>query len=490
MRASGETAARIPLRPSGPRAFALLAFLLAACADDAGPAAPPAPPAGVAPDFARWPPDTTILLRLPPPARVAEAPDGAKALLKALGREAAEPAAFLFGTAAPEGLAPGAPPYAALTASGGWMRVLRASDMAALRRSFEGAGKDIVAQETDGHLVLFRGTLPGEGVEPPLPAGDLAIRVRHHPLLAAVAESGDVLEAGMDLGGAGFDLRARLVPGPGSPTHDLLARALPGEGGLVDFLPPSTFLRIETTLPSVFGAAGVAKRLARHLGCGEAKDKVILERLLREALTGADPATGLAIGVEARGNGLTFVVATRDAAGAASPILGKLRSEDRSSFGALVLDRRDSPAGRGWLAWVAQAVPQIEDLPECLWGAVDLLSDESKGLPVAYAGFDGWSVVAIGPRADALAVATKARLSAGTSRTPGAAELLRLRRSRGGDYVIGLVVEPAALDLPAADLLALVASLGGTEGARGTAAFAAAGFRAEGALEIVGRAFY
>lgn len=492
MRASGETEARGRPGPAGRRLriLPLLACLLAACGDDAGTATPPAPPAGIASDFARWPADTTVLLRLPPPARVAEAPDGATALLRALGREPSELQTFLFGVASPEGLAQRAPPYAALTASGGWMRVLMASDMAALRRSFEGALGDVVAQETDGLLVLFRGTLPGEGSESALPAGDLAIRVRHHPLLAAFAEPGDVLEAGMDLGGAGFDLRARLVPLPGSPTLDLLARAVPGEGGLVDYLPPSTFLRIEATLPAVFGAAGLAKRLARHLGCAEAKDRVILERLLREALTGADPATGLAIGVEARGGGLSLVVAARDAPGVPSPILGKLRSEERSSFGAVVLDRRDSPAGRGWLAWVPQAAPQLDDLPECLWSTVDLLSDESKGLPVAYAGFDGWSVVAIGPRADALAVATKARLAGGSSRTPGAAELLRLRGSRDGEYVIGVVVEPAALDLPAADLGALVASLGGVEGARGTAVFAAAGFRADGALEIVARGLY
>jgi hypothetical protein len=466
----------------------LLACLLAACGDDA-PQAPPGP-AVIATDFGRWPADTTVLLRLPAPSSVAAAPDGAKALLRALGRGTEEPSTALYGTASPEGIAPGAPPHAALTASGGWMRVLRASDMAMLRRSFEDTSADVVAQETGDILVLFRGTLPGEGVEPPLPDGDLAVRARHHPLLAALAESGDVLEAGLDLGGRGFDARARLVPAPASPTLDLLARAVPGEGGLLDYLPPSTFLRIETTLPSVFAAAGVAKRLARHLGLAEAKDRVTIERLLREALTGADPATGLAIGVEARGGEVSVVVVARDAEGAASPILAKLRSEERSSFGALVLDHRASPAGLGWLAWLAQAEPALDDLPECLWSAVDLLSDEAKGLPVAYAAFEGWSVVAIGPRADELAVATRSRLEGGSSRTAGAAELRRLRESRQGEYVIGVVVEAGAMELPAADLEALRSSLGGIEGARGTAAFAAAGFRTEGALELRARAFY
>jgi hypothetical protein len=430
------------------------------------------------------------LLRLPPPGSVAASPDGATALLRALGRDATAPAAFLYGAAAPEGLAPEAPPHVALTASGGWMRVARTADMAAARRAFEGGGGDVVVQEAGDLLVTFRGTLPGAGVEAPLPDGDVALRIRHHALLSALAEPGDSLEAGIDLGGAGLDARARLVPGPGSPTADLLARAVPGEGGLIDYLPPSTFLRVETTFHPAFLAAAAARRFARHLGLAEAKDRIVAERLLRETLTGADPATGLAIGVEARDGEVSVVVVARDAQGAASPILAKLRSDGRSSYGALVLDRRESAAGHGWFAWAAQAVPSLDDLPECLWGFVDLLSDEAKGLPVAYAAFDGLSVVAIGPGADALAAATRARLEGGSSRTPGAAELRRLRESRTGEYVIGVVVEPGPAALPAADLEAFRASLGGIEGARGTAAFAAAGFRSEGALEILARAFY
>ncbi|HEX5138591.1 MAG TPA: hypothetical protein VFY93_16585 [Planctomycetota bacterium] len=466
-----------------------LACLLAACGGDARPAPPSA---GGAEDamagFARWPADTVVLLRLPSAARLQAAGEGFAGLLRALGREATAPAEALYGIASPDGLARKAPPYAALTASGGWMRVLPASDMPALRRSLA-PGADVVAQETDDRLVLFRGTLPGNAVEAPLPGGDVAIRVRHHPLLAAVAESGDVLEAAIDVGGAGFDARARLVPGPDSPTRDLLARAVPGEGGLLDYLPPTTFLRVETTLEPVFLAAGMARRLARHLGAAEAKDRTIVVRVLREALSGADPATGLAIGVEARGGEASVVVIARDAEGAPSPILKKLCAEERSTYGALVLDRRASPAGHGWFAWVAHAAPALEDLPECLWSAVDLLSDEAKGLPVAYAAFDGWSVVAFGPRADALAVATRERLTAGSSRTAGADELRRLRESRGGDYVFGVVVEPGA-DLPAADLRAAVASLGGIEGAPGAKAFAAAGFRTPDALEFLARAYY
>jgi hypothetical protein len=435
------------------------------------------------------PTDTTVFLRLPAPADASARPEACAALQRALGHEGS-PSAFLYGAQATDGILPGTTPFAALTASGGWMRVLRAGHMAALRTACAGLPADVVVQESDGYLVLCRGTLPGEGSEPPLPAGDIGLRVRHHPLLALLADSGDVFEAGIDLGAMGLDVRARLAPGPSSSAVALLARAAPGAGGLLDFLPPSTFLRIETTLPPVFPAAAVARRLARHVGFAEEKDRVAVEILLREALTGADPATGLAMGFEARGGELTVIVVARDADGPVSPILRKVRADDRSSFGPLVLDRRDAPTGiEGWDAWVAQAVPQIEELPECVWPAAAALADEAKGVPVAYAAFGGWSVVALGPRADALAKATKSRLEGGSSRSPGAAELRRLREA-GGEYVLGVVVEPEAAELPEGDLAALRALFGGAEGARGPKATAVAGFRAAGGLDLRIRVLY
>lgn len=465
--------------------------LFAACGDGSTAAPPPAeapPPEESA--FRRWPADTTVALRLPSPAAVKARPDAFKALVRTLGYEGTSPSAFLFGADSTDGVEGKTPPWAAITASGAWLRALPVSDMAAARRAFAGLPPDVVAQEHGGFLVLFRGTLPGEGAEPPLPPGDLALRVRHHPLLALVAESGDLLEAALDLGSAGLDARGRLVPGPKSPTKGLLARAARGEGGLLDFLPPSTFLRIETTLPPVFVATFVARRLARHTRFAEEKDRVLVERFLREALTGADPAAGLAIGCEARAGELSVVVVARDGEGPISPVLKKLRADDRSSFGPLVLDRRDAPKGLvGWYAWIAQAKAEIEDLPECLWGAAVAIEDESKGVPVAYAAFDGWSVVAVGPRADALARATKSRLEGGSTRSPGAAELRRIREE-GGEYVIGVVVEPGAADLPAADLAAVRALFGGLEGARGPKAVAAAGFRAGGNLDLRVRVLY
>jgi len=470
-------------------ACGLLLCLLASCGDGDEPEAPQPEPRERA--FARWPADTTIAFRLPPPAAVEAAPEAVAALQRALGHGGVSPSAFLYGADSTAGIAPDSAPWAVLTASGGWMRALRAADMASLRAAFAGLPSEVVAQETDGFLVLFRGTRPADGVEPPLPAGELAMRVRHHPLLAMVAESGDLLEGALVLGTAGFDADGRLVPGPSSPTADLLRGATPAEGGILDYLPSNTFLRVETTIPRVFAAAGAARWLARHVGFSEEKDRVIAERLLREALTGADPKAGLTIGVEAHGGGISVVVAARDAEGAPSPILAKLFNDARSSFGPLVLDRRDAPGGLdGWFLWVAQAKPELQDLPECLWGTVDLLSDESKGLPVAYAAFDGWSVVAFGPRADALAFDTRARLEGGSSRTPGAAELHRLRESGKGDYVIGVVVEPGAADLPPADRTALSAAFGGSEGAPGVAALAAACFRESDALRILVRTYY
>jgi len=471
----------------GSRVAAVLACLLAACGNGSTAAAPPRETG--ASGFRRWPADTTVAVRLPAPAAVAARPEAFAALLRAVGRE--RPSAFLFGADTTEGVTAAAPAWAALTASGAWLRALPVSDMALARRSFADLPREVVAQETDGFLVLFHGTMPGQGEEPALPEGDLALRVRHHPLLATVAESGDVLEIGLQLGTGGLDARGRLLPGPGSPTTGLLARAVAGQGGLAEFFPPGLFLRVETTLPPVSVAAALARRLARHLGFTEEKDRTTVERFLREALTGADPEAGLAIGCEARGGELTLVLIARDGEGPTSPILQKVRSDERSSFGPVVLDRRDDvPKGlAGWYAWIAQATPEIEDLPECLWGAAAALADESKGVMVAYAAFDGWSVVGVGPRADTLARATKSRLQGGTARSPGAEELRRLREE-GREYVLGVVVEPGAADLPAADLAALGAAFGGVEGARGPKAAAVAGFRSGAGLDLRIRVLY
>lgn len=465
--------------------------LLAACGDgDVGTLSGAERGAPADPAFSRWPEGTTVAVRLPPPHVVADRPDAFAALVRGLGREGTTPSAFLYGADATDGAAADVSPLAALTGEGGWLRVLPAADMAAMRRAFAALPPDVVAQESQGLLVLSRGTLPGGKSEPPLPKGDLALRVRHHPLLAFVAESSDVLEAAIDLGALGLEARARLLPGPDSPTASLLARAAAGTGGLVDFLPASAFLRIETTLPSVFPAAPLSRRLARHAGIAEEKDRVVVERLLREALTGADAGTGLAIGLEARGGELTVVVVARDADGPPSPILRKLREEERSSFGSLILDRREAPKGLvGWAAWAAQAQPQIEDLPECLYTSVGLLADEAKGLPVALAAFGGWSVVAVGPRADSLALGAKARLEGGGSRSPGAADLRQLREG-GGEYVVGVVLEPASAELPEADLAALRALFGWAEGARGPKSAAVAGFRTPEGLSLKARVRY
>jgi hypothetical protein len=370
------------------------------------------------------------------------------------------------------------------------MRVLSPPEPLALRPALAALPREVTPQELDGFLALFRGTRPGEREEPPLPAGDIALRVHHHPLLGALADASDSLEADLALGSAGLDARARLTPGPASPTARLLADARAGEGGLVDFLPQSLFVRVEMTFPPTALAAPLARRLGRHLGVDRAHDAVVAERFLREALSGVDPVAGIAFGCEARQGEETLVVVARAAPGPASPILAKLARDERSSFGALVLDRRDAPGGLlGWTLWIAQATPTLDGLPECLWDLVGRLADEERGLDVAYAEAPGYAVLAVGPRADILARDAKARLEAGSSRTPATTELFRLR-GLGKDYVLGAVVEGKEADLPAADAAALRAAFGAAEGAKAPEAVAIAGFRGDAALDLLVRVLY
>jgi len=470
------------------RAWCLLGLLLAACgSDDGSSTAAAGTPDG---PFRRWPEDVELAVRLPAPAEVEGRPDAFQGLLRVMGATGRTPFGYFFGADAPDGIARERAPWMVVTGSG-WMRALPANDLAALNRAMAGQPPEVLVQQLDGFVVLYCGTRPQDRVEADLPPGDLAIRVRHHPVLSLLAETGDTLEAAIVLGGGGFDASGRLTPGPGSPTSALLAAAKAGEGGLLDFLPPGLFLRVEMTLPAAALAHPVTRRLAEHLGFPEAGDRVVVERFLREVLTGAAPSKAIAFGCEVRGTEVSFVVVAHDVEGQPSPVLAKLREADRYSFGPLVFDPRT--AGRdlcGWYAWVAQAQPQIEHLPECLWDTVGGLADEEKGLPVAYAAFDGWSVLAAGPRADSLVRATRSRLLGGSERSAGAVQLFRLRGRGEGDYVLGIVVEPGLAELPAADSAALRASFGLSADGQPPGAIAVAGFRADGALKLLARALY
>jgi hypothetical protein len=348
-------------------------------------------------------------------------------------------------------------------------------------------------RELDRWIVRSRvGLGAGDFEEGPLPAGDLALRVRQHPLLKLLGQTGDVLELGLRLGAGGFDFAGRLVPGGSGGTAATLAAARPGPGGLVDYIPSGLALRVETTLPPTLLATFLTRRLVLHCGMRAEDDRVLLERFLREVLTGIDLDTGYALGLEFKDGRASFVVVGAIGPGPASPILAKLQRDERTSFGAFIFDERDAPDGLlGWYAWVADATPELEGLPECSWGWVDGLANEERGLLVAYARWRRWFMVAGGPRADLLARAVRSKVARGASRSRGSFALLDLRQQGDGDYVLGAVLAAPGLDgLPPEDREALAAMFFAGESAQAPRELALAGFREDGALVLTGRAVY
>ena len=472
------------------RARLLCLLLAVACADDE-PSRPAAPVPVPADGFLHLLPHGVFLsMRLPPAARVEEEPEVFRLLLRAFGREVSPNAAF-FGAEEPEGIDRMQGPGLALAAGGAWVHYLPAKDKSALNRAVRERARELAVREESHWVILSKG---GKGAgtfqEAPLPAGDLALRVRHHPLLALVAQPGDTLELGIAVGGGGFNFRGRLRTRPESATRACLAEAHAGEGGLLDYIPSSLALRIETTLPVTPLAGFVTRRLAVHCGLNYA-DRVLAERFLRETLTGIDPETGIALGLEFREGTASFVALARLGPGPASPILKKLRREGRSSFGALILDQREAPAGLvGWVAWLANAEPQLEGLPQSLWGWVGELADEERGMLFAHARWGKWLIVGGGPRADILVRAVRTKVATGTNRSKGSFALFHLRE-KGREYVFGAVFAGSGLDgLPPDDRAALAAVLGARPEARAARAIAVAGFRDGDDLSLEGRALY
>lgn len=479
------------------RARLLLGLLLAAACGEATappPSGPPVPARPPADEFLdHLPAGVALTMRLPSAAAVEERPEAMAALLRACGHGAASPRSAFFAVDRPEGIDPDRAPGLALTAAGGWVHYLPAGDKGALNRALQGRGGKASVRELDRWIVLSRvGHGAGEFREDPLPVGDLALRVRHHPLLKLLGQTGDVVELGLRIGPGGVDLAGRLVPGGSGGTAAMLADARPGAGGLVDYIPSGLALRIETTLPPTLLATFLTRRLILHGGVEAPDDRVLLERFLREVLTGTDPDSGYALGLEFKGGKASFVVVGEAGPGPASPILAKLQRDERSSYGALVLDRRDAPDGLlGWYAWIADAKPKLDGLPECGWGWVDGLAHEEKGLLLAYARWQRWFVVAGGPRADLLARAVRSRVARGANRSLGSFLLLDLCQRGGGDYVLGAVFAAVGLDgLPPADRRALGAMFHAGADAQAPRALAVAGFRADGALVLTGRALY
>jgi len=477
------------------RARLLLCWLCAAGAcGDATDDGPPAPVRAAADDFlSHLPQGVALSMRLPSAAAVERRPEVFSALLRACGHDATSPRSLFFAVDQPEGIDPEQGPGFAMTPAGGWVHYLPARDKSALNRALQGRAGTVSVRELNRWIVLSRvGQGAGDFEEDPLPAGDLALRVRQHPLLELLGQTGDVLELGVQLGAGGFDLAGRVVPGGSGGTAAALAGARHGAGGLIDFIPSGLALRVETTLPPTLLASFLTRRTIAHCGIDAADDRVLLERFLREVVTGIDPDTGYALGLEFKGGKVSFVVVGESGPGAASPILAKLLRDERSSYGALILDEREAPDGLiGWYAWVADAAPKLDGLPECSWGWVDGLANEERGLLLAYARWRRWFIVAGGPRADLLARAVRSKVARGANRSRGSFALLDLRQRGGGDYVVGAVFAAAGLDgFPPEDRQALAAMFHAGANAQAPRALALAGFRKDGALMLTGRALY
>ncbi|MHC4819823.1 MAG: hypothetical protein ACYTF8_17390 [Planctomycetota bacterium] len=469
-------------------------LLLAVACGEATAPAPPAPAPAAADGFlSHLPKGVALSMRLPSAAAVERRPDVFAALLRACGQRPASPRSLFFAVDRPEGIDPERAPGLAVTAAGGWVHYLPALDKGALNRALQGHTGGVSVRELERWIVLSRvGHGAGDFEEDPLPAGDLALRVRQHALLKLLGQTGDVLELGVDLGLGGFDLAGRVVPGGSGGTAAALADARAGAGGLVDYIPSGLALRIETTLPPTLLASFLTRRTVLHCGVTAPDDRVLLERFLREVATGIDPDQGYALGLEFKGGKASFVVVGEIGPGPPSPILAKLQRDERSSFGSLILDRRDAPDGLlGWYGWVADAAPELDGLPECGWGWIDGLAHEERGLLLAYARWRRWFVVAGGPRADLLARAVRSRVARGASRSRGSFALLDLRQRGAGPYVVGAIFAAAGLDgLPPADRRALGAMFHAGADAQAPRALAIAGFREDGALVVTGRALY
>jgi len=477
------------------RACHLLCWLCvaSACGDATDPAPPPPVRAPADEFLSHLPQGVALTMRLPSATAVERRPEAFAALLRACGRETTSPRAVFFAVDRPEGIDPEQGPGFAMLPSGGWVHYLPARDKSALNRALQGRTGAVSVRELNRWVVLSRvGLGAGDFEEKPLPAGDFALRVRQHPLLKLLGQTGDVLELGVRLGLGGFDLAGRIVPGGSGGTAAALADARPGAGGLVDYIPSGLALRVETTLPPTLLASFLTRRVIAHGGIEGSDDRVQLERFLREALTGIDRNTGYALGIDFKGGKASFVVVGEAGPGAASPILAKLQRAVRSSYGALVLDEREAPDGLlGWYAWVADATPKLDGLPECSWGWIDGLAHEERGLLLAYARWRRWFIVAGGPRADLLARAVRSKVARGANRSRGSFALLDLRQQGDGDYVVGAVFAAAGLDgLPPADRQALSAMFHAGATAQAPRALALAGFRKDGALTLTGRALY
>jgi hypothetical protein len=464
----------------------VLLLTLCACGSDPQPENDPSPTGEAWPidGFLRHlPQEWSLVARLPAPAAERPAVD-------ALGRALGRPELF----AAVEGLDPERAAGVVATPKGGWIRYYPAANKAQLNAALADQLRQAAhREEQDWVMLSYQGATAGSAEGEPLPPGDAALRLRYHPLVDAGFPAGDTLEAAVTLGPSGFEFSGRLIPTKRSATRRRVTAATPFDGDLVDLLPKSLALRVETTMPPVELAAFLTRRIATHGGIAADEDRVKIERFLREVLTGADTANGFAFGIEVHESGASFVATGKVAKGLDSPLLLGVRERSRSTIGPLVLDlRREVPGGvLGFVAWLIEPKPKLEGLPEAAWTLVGDLTSEDAGVPVAFAREDDWFVLAAGRRADRLTQLVRKSLRSGTSRS-GASRALRAARARGeGDYVLGVAINTLGLrSLPLNDKGALRALLGAGAEATGVRVLGVAAFRDGEELRVEGRGLY
>ena len=397
--------------------------------------------------FLNYLPDKPRLVaRLPSTQQVADAPAAVGSLLRCLGREAENPATLLYRAAELVGIDAKRSAGLVVLQGGGWIHFLPAADKGRLNQALSSLVTKYALQEEESWIsVSAPGAKPGREQGDPLPAGDVAGRWMYHPLLDAVAQPGDALELGATLLDGGMEITGRLVPGNNSPTAAAIEKAGGALAGSIDLLPPWLGVRFESTFPATIYATLLTRRIARHAGIANGELRDNLERFLREATTAVDPASGLAVGIDFRNGAASFVAVGLIAKGPASPVLAKLAKADRTTFGGLVLDFRETKEKLlGFYAWCPEPEPNT-DLPDSLATSLDNLMSDEAGVHVTYASAEGYAIVAAGPNADSLARKVRARVVSGTQSSVGGRQIEVLRRRGGDDCVFAAVVSGAGL---------------------------------------------
>ncbi len=410
--------------------------------------------------FLNYLPDNAALIaRLPTLDAVQAEPKPFVELMRRLGWSA-DATATLFGTAEPNGLDRKRAAGFARTTNG-WAHYLPAMDKGALNAALAARRAKLAHREEPNWIILSQGGAgAGHNQDDPLPPGMMALRVHYHPLLTAFANPGDIAEAGIKVGPGGLEFKGRLRPGPKSSTGAAFAAtpALPDEA--LDLLPPNLAVRVETTLPAADLGSMLAERLAVHGGIKDPGDRVLVERFFREVFSGANSAAGLAFGIEFRDGSGTFVATGKIAQGRDSPILKRIRTAERTTFGPLVLDREDDVPQKAskaagpnpqadqwhWRAWLAESAGNLEGLPESFWESIGLLiRGEDDGLDITYARIDDRFVFGFGPNARSLVRAVKKRLGRPFRRSAAGTHLRALHNSVRGAYKLGITLHGVGL---------------------------------------------